>query len=299
MSLHGEAFALWRAERRSPTMQAMRRPPFVRGTTLPGFGPAFGLTLLWVGLIVLLPLTALVLRPWELGVAGVFASVTAPRVLSALRLSFGAALAAAAIDVPIGLLVAWVLVRFRFPGRRLFDAMVDLPFALPTAVAGISLTALYAPNGWIGRLLAPFGLQIAFAVPGILIALVFVGMPYVVRAIQPVLMDLPPELEEAAATLGATGPQILSRVVLPAILPALLTGFAMAFARAVGEYGSVIFIAGNMPGYTEIAPLLIVIRLEQYDYAGAAALALAMLVISGLILAALNVVQRRLRRKRA
>jgi len=272
----------------------MTRFRFVRGTTLPGFAPTFGLTLLWVGLIVLLPLVALVLRPWELGLAGVLASVTAPRVLSALRLSFGVALLAAALDVPLGLLIAWVLVRIRFPGRRLVDALVDLPFALPTAVAGIALTTLYAPNGWIGGLLAPFGVRIAFAVPGILVALVFVGLPYVVRAVQPVLMDLPAEPEEAAATLGATDSQVMLRVVLPAILPALLTGFALAFARAVGEYGSVIFIAGNMPGLTEIAPLLIVIRLEQYDYAGAAALALAMLLLSALILLAVNLVQRRL-----
>jgi sulfate transport system permease protein len=274
----------------------MTRFRFVRGTTLPGFAPTFGLTLLWVGLIVLLPLVALAVRPWELGLAGVLASVTAPRVLSALRLSFGVALLAAALDVPLGLLIAWVLVRIRFPGRRLMDALVDLPFALPTAVAGIALTTLYAPNGWIGRLLAPFGVRIAFAVPGILMALVFVGLPYVVRAVQPVLMDLPAEPEEAAATLGATDWQVMGRVVLPAILPALLTGFGLAFARAVGEYGSVIFIAGNMPGLTEIAPLLIVIRLEQYDYAGAAALALAMLLASALILLAVNLVQRRLRR---
>jgi sulfate transport system permease protein len=277
-------------------MCGMTRLRFVRGTTLPGFAPAFGLTLLWVGLIVLLPLLALALRPWELGLAGVVASVTAPRVLSALRLSFGAALLAAALDVPLGLLLAWVLVRMRFPGRRLVDGLVDLPFALPTAVAGIALTALYAPNGWIGALLAPLGVRVAFALPGIMVALVFVGMPYVVRAVQPVLMDLPAEPEEAAATLGASGLQVMLRVVLPAILPALLTGFALAFARAVGEYGSVIFIAGNMPGLTEIAPLLIVIRLEQYDYAGAAALALAMLLASALILLAVNLAQRRLRR---
>jgi sulfate transport system permease protein len=277
-------------------MRGMTRYRFVRGTPRPGFAATFGLTLLWVGLIVLLPLLALVLRPWELGLAGVLASVTAPRVLSALRLSFGAALLAAALDVPLGLLIAWVLVRIRFPGRRLVDALVDLPFALPTAVAGIALATLYAPNGWIGRLLAPFGVRIAFAVPGIMVALVFVGMPYVVRAVQPVLMDLPAEPEEAAATLGATDLQVMLRVVLPAIMPALLTGFALAFARAVGEYGSVIFIAGNMPGLTEIAPLLIVIRLDQYDYAGASALALAMLLASALILLAVNLAQRRLRR---
>jgi sulfate transport system permease protein len=277
-------------------MPAMTRLRFVRGSSLPGFAPTFALTLFWVGLIVALPLLALLARPWQLGFGGVLASVTAPRVLSALRLSFGAALFAAALDVPLGLLIAWVLVRIRFPGRRLLDALVDLPFALPTAVAGIALTALYAPNGWVGGLLAPLRVRIAFAVPGIMLALVFVGLPYVVRAIQPVLMDLPAEPEEAAATLGASGAQVMWRVVLPSIMPALLTGFALAFARAVGEYGSVIFIAGNMPGLTEIAPLLIVIRLEQYDYAGASALALVMLVIAALVLLTVNLVQRRLRR---
>jgi sulfate transport system permease protein len=219
-------------------------------------------------------------------------------VLAALQLSFGASLAAAAINVPLGLLVAWVLVRGRFPGRLLADALVDLPFALPTAVAGIALTTLYAPNGWIGRLAASFGVELAYALPGIMVALVFAGLPYVVRTVQPVLMDLPADVEEAAATLGARPRQILSHVVLPAILPALLTGFAMAFARAVGEYGSVIFIAGNMPGLTEIAPLLIVIRLEQFDYSGAAVLALAMLALSFAMLGAVNLVQQHLARSR-
>ncbi len=270
---------------------------FVRPNPLPGFGPAFGLTLTWVSLIVLIPLAALVVRPWSLGIAGVLASLGSPRVLAALELSFGASLGAAAINVPLGLLVAWVLVRGRFPGRQLADALVDLPFALPTAVAGIALTTLYAPNGWIGRLFAPFGVELAYAVPGIMVALVFAGLPYVVRTVQPVLMDLPADVEEAAATLGARPPQILVRVVLPAILPALLTGFAMAFARAVGEYGSVIFIAGNMPGLTEIAPLLIVIRLEQFDYSGAAVLALAMLALSFTMLAAVNLVQQLLARR--
>jgi sulfate transport system permease protein len=241
----------------------------------------------------------LALRPWSLGPAGVIATLQGPRVLAALRLSFGAALGAAAIAVPLGLLIAWVLVRGRFPGRRLADALVDLPFALPTAVAGIALTALYAPNGWIGALLAPLGVDVAYALPGIVLALLFVGLPYVVRCLQPVLMDLPADVEEAAATLGARPRQILRHVVLPAVLPALLTGFAMAFARAVGEYGSVIFIAGNMPGRTEIAPLLIVIRLEQFDYAGAAVLALAMLVLSFTMLAAVNLLQHSLLRRTA
>ena len=267
------------------------RHAFVRPSPLPAFRPAFGLAVTWVSLLVLIPLAALALRPWSLGISGVLAALHGPRVLAALELSFGAALGAAALDVPIGLVIAWALVRGRFPGRRLADALVDLPFALPTAVAGIALTALYAPNGWIGGLLAPLGIQIAYAVPGIIVALMFAGLPYVVRSLQPVLMDLQAEVEEAAATLGARPRQVLTRVVLPAILPALLTGFGMAFARAVGEYGSVIFIAGNMPGLTEIAPLLIVIRLEQFDYGGAAVLALAMLLVSFTILGLVNLLQ--------
>jgi sulfate transport system permease protein len=272
------------------------RGVFVHASPLPGFGPALGLTLAWVSVIVLMPLAALVMRPWSLGVGGVLASLGSARVLAALKLSFGASLAAAALTVPLGLLVAWVLVRGRFPGRGLADALVDLPLALPTAVAGIALTTLYAPNGWIGGLLAPFGVQLAYALPGIMVALVFAGLPYVVRTVQPVLMDLPAEVEEVAATLGARPLQIVARVVLPALLPALLTGFAMAFARAVGEYGSVIFIAGNMPGLTEIAPLLIVIRLEQFDVAGAAVLALAMLALSFAMLGAVNLLQHYLAR---
>jgi sulfate transport system permease protein len=263
---------------------------------LPGFGPALGLTLAWVGLLVLLPLTALALRPWELGLSGVLAAIASPRVLAALRLSFGVALGAALFNVPVGLLVAWVLVRVRFPGRRLVDALIDLPFALPTAVAGIAFTALYAPNGWVGSLFAPFGIKIAYGVPGIAVALVFVGLPYMVRTLQPVLADLPHDVEDAAATLGATRAQVIWRVVLPVLAPAAVAGFAMAFARAVGEYGSVIFIAGNMPGVSEIAPLLIVIHLEQFDYAGAAAIGLAMLLLSFAILAGLNLLQRHLRR---
>ena len=273
------------------------RHAFVRPSPLPAFRPAFGLAVTWVSLLVLIPLAALALRPWSLGISGVLAALHGPRVLAALELSFGAALGAAALDVPIGLVIAWALVRGRFPGRRLADALVDLPFALPTAVAGIALTALYAPNGWIGGLLAPLGIQIAYAVPGIIVALMFAGLPYVVRSLQPVLMDLQAEVEEAAATLGARPRQVLTRVVLPAILPALLTGFGMAFARAVGEYGSVIFIAGNMPGLTEIAPLLIVIRLEQFDYSGAAMLALAMLALSFTMLGAVNLMQQRLARR--
>jgi sulfate transport system permease protein len=263
---------------------------------IPGFGLAFGITLAWLGSIVLVPLMALAIKPWELGLAGVAASLGEPRVLASLRLSFGTALLASAVNVPLGLLIAWAIVRQRFPGRAVLDAAVDLPFALPTAVAGIALTAILAPNGWLGAPLAAFGWQVAFTPAGIVAALVFVGLPFIVRSVEPVLRDLAAEAEEAAATLGATRPQTLARVVLPALLPSILTGFGLAFARSVGEYGSVIFIAGNMPMVSEIAPLLIVIRLEQFDYAGAAAVGLAMLLLSFAILLALNLAQRALRR---
>jgi sulfate/thiosulfate transport system permease protein len=267
-----------------------------RRRVLPGFDLALGTTLLWLSAIVLVPLSALALRPWELGVTGVIQSLAEPRILAALRLSFGGALLAAALNVPLGLLIAWVLTRYEFPGRRLADAMVDLPFALPTAVAGVALTALYAPNGWLGApLAAAFGWRVAFTPAGVVVALAFVGLPFVVRTVEPVLRDLPLDAEEAAATLGATRAQTLRRVVFPALAPALLTGFGLAFARAVGEYGSVIFIAGNMPMVSEIAPLLIVTRLEQYDYAGAAAVGLAMLTFSFAILLVLNLLQRALR----
>ncbi|MFT8244269.1 sulfate ABC transporter permease subunit CysT [Roseomonas sp. BN140053] len=253
------------------------------------------MTLVWLAAIVLIPLAALALRPWELGLAGVWASVTEPRVLAALRLSFGAAALAAAFNVPLGLLLAWALVRYDFPGRRLADAMVDLPFALPTAVAGLALTAIFAPNGWLGAPLAQIGVKVAFTPLGVFVAMAFVGLPFVVRTVEPILRDLPPEAEESAATLGATRAQVLWRVVLPALAPALLTGFGLALARGVGEYGSVIFIAGNTPMWSEIAPLLIVTRLEQYNYAGAAAVGLAMLLISFAVLLALNLAQRWLR----
>ena len=270
-----------------------------RRDALPGFGLTLGVTLLWLSAIVLGPLAALALRPWELGVAGVLDSLAEPRVLAALRLSFGGALLAAALNVPLGLLLAWVLTRYDFPGRRLADAMVDMPFALPTAVAGVALTALYAPNGWLGEPLAEaFGWRVAFTPAGVLVALAFVGLPFIVRTVEPVLRDLPLETEEAAATLGATRAQTLRRVVFPALAPALLTGFGLAFARAVGEYGSVIFIAGNMPMVSEIAPLLIVTRLEQYDYAGAAAVGVAMLALSFAILLVVNLLQRALRPER-
>lgn len=262
-----------------------------RRSALPGFAPTLGITLTWLSLIVLIPLASLALRPWTLGVAGVWHSVTEPRVLAALRLSFGAASVAAAVNVPLGLLTAWVMVRYRFPGRNLADALIDMPLALPTAVAGIALTALFARNGWIGALLAPFGIKVAYTPLGVLVAMIFVGLPFVVRTLEPVIMDLPLDAEEAAATLGATRAQTLRRVVLPGLLPALLAGFAAALARGVGEYGSVIFIAGNMPMVSEIAPLLIVIRLEQLDYAGAAALGLVMLLVSFAILLLLNALE--------
>jgi len=268
-----------------------------RPSVLPGFGLTLGFSLTYLSLIVLIPLAGLVLRPVELGWSGFWAAVGAPRVLAALRLSFGASLIAATINAVFGLIVAWVLVRYRLPAKRVIDALVDLPFALPTAVAGIALASLYATNGWIGALFAPWGIKIAFTPLGIFIALVFIGLPFVVRTVQPVLQDFDREVEEASATLGASRRQTLFRVVLPALVPALLTGVALAFARAVGEYGSVIFIAGNMPFVSEIAPLLIVTRLEEFDYAGAAAIATVMLVISFAVLLAINSLQALARRK--
>lgn len=258
---------------------------------LPGFGLTFGFAILYLSLVVLMPLAALMLRPWELGLAGVWETITAPRVLSALRVSFGTAAIASMINAVFGLVVAWVLVRYEFPGKRILDAFVDLPFALPTAVAGIALTALYAPNGWFGEYLEAAGVKVAFTPLGIVVALTFIGLPFVVRTVQPVLAEAERELEEVAATLGASRTQTFCRVILPAILPAWLTGMALAFARAVGEYGSVIFIAGNLPLVSEIAPLLIVIELEQYDYAGAAAIGMAMLVLSFAILFCINLLQ--------
>ena len=266
----------------------------LRRSALPGFGLTLGITLAWLSLIVLIPLVALALRPWEIGIAGIWHSVSEPRVLAALRLSFVAAALAALLNVPLGLLVAWVIVRYRFPGRGLAEALIDMPLALPTAVAGIALTALFATKGWLGALLLPLGIKVAYTPLGVLVALMFVGLPFVVRTLEPVLLDLPRDAEEAAATLGATRWQTWRRVVLPALLPSLLVGFGAALARGVGEYGSVIFIAGNMPMISEIAPLVIVTRLEQLDYAGAAALALVMLVASFAILLGLNALQRRL-----
>ena len=260
-------------------------------SVLPGFPLALGLTLAYLGAIVIIPLAVLALKPWSLGALGVWRELTEPRVLAALRLSFTTSALAALVDAPLGLIISWTLVRYEFPGRRLIDALVDLPFALPTAVAGIALTTLYAPNGLMGALAAKVGIKTAYSQLGIFIALLFIGLPFVVRAIQPVLQDLDHEVEEAARTLGASDIQRVVQVVLPALAPALVSGASLAFARAVGEYGSVIFIAGNMPMKTEIAPLLIVIKLEQYDYAGAAAVGVAMVVIAFGSLLAINAVQ--------
>ena len=269
---------------------------FKRPSVLPGFGLTLGFAVAYLSIIVLLPLSALVLRPATLGLDGFLAVLTDARVLAALRLSFGAAFIAALVNAFFGLIVAWILVRYDFPGKRIVDALVDLPFALPTAVAGIALATIYAPNGWIGSLVAPLGIKIAFTPLGVLLALIFIGLPFVVRSLQPVLQDLDKEVEEAAVSLGANRWQTFRLVILPAVMPALLTGFALAFARAVGEYGSVIFIAGNMPLVSEIAPLLIVIKLEQFDYAGAAAIGVIMLAASFLILLLINLVQRWSRR---
>ena len=267
-------------------------------SALPGFGPAMAVTVGWVGLIVVAPLAALVFKALGAGPAGLVASLAQPRVFAALRLSFGCAALASLVALPLGLLLAWVLVRLRFPGRRLLDSLVDLPFALPTAVAGITLTDLFGPNGLLGAPLTRLGIKVAYTPLGILVALVFVSIPFVVRTTEPVLRDLPPEMEEAAETLGASPWQTLCRVVLPALAPALLVSFGLAFARGVGEYGSVIFIAGNMPMVSEIAPLLIVTRLQEFDYAGAACIGLAMLAGSLLVLSGLSALQRRLERSR-
>ncbi|MFC5527570.1 sulfate ABC transporter permease subunit CysT [Rhodanobacter ginsengisoli] len=268
----------------------------MRKRVLPGFGISLGYALAYVGLIVLLPLAALAWKASGIGLHGLLHLLESPRTLAALKLSFGGAVLAALINVFIGLLVAWVLVRYRFPGRRLLDALIDLPFALPTAVAGIALTALYAPNGWLGRWLVPMGIQVAYAPLGVLLAMVFVGFPFVVRTLQPVLQSLERDVEEAAESLGATRRQTFLRVILPLLVPTLLTGFALALARAVGEYGSVIFIAGNIPMRSEIAPLLIVQKLEEFNYAGAAALGVVMLTFSFILLLLIAVLQRWSRR---
>lgn len=260
-------------------------------SVLPGFGIGLGVSLAYLGLVVLVPLAGVFVRAFELEPAEMWRILTSKRVLSALELSFGAAFLAASINAVFGALVAWVFVRYRFPGKRFFDAVIDLPFALPTAVAGIALTTLYAKNGWFGQVLEPAGLKVAFAPAGIVVALTFIGLPFVVRALQPVLEDAERELEEAAAALGANRLQTVVRVILPALVPAWLTGFALAFARGVGEYGSVIFIAGNLPMKSEIAPLLIIIKLEEFDYAGATLIATTMLVFAFVALLAINLLQ--------
>jgi sulfate ABC transporter, permease protein CysT len=272
---------------------------FKRHSVLPGFNLALGFTLVYLSLIVLIPLSAAFIRTSALTWPEFWAMVTTPRVMASYRLTFGASFAAALVNAVFGFLVAWILVRYRFRGKKLVDALVDLPFALPTAVAGIVLTALYSGNGWIGQYFEPFGIKIAFTPIGIFIALTFIGLPFVVRTVQPVLEDIEWELEEAAATLGASRLQTFVKVIFPTIFPALTTGFALAFARAIGEYGSVIFIAGNMPMISEITPLLIVTKLEQYDYAGATALAVVMLVISFVMLLIINLLQWWSRRRSA
>jgi sulfate transport system permease protein len=277
----------------APPLPAAAPPVRRRGTrrVLPGFKLTLGYTLLYLSLIVLIPLSALVFKTFTLTWDQFWSAVTGPRVLASYRLTFGASLFAALVNVVFGLLIAWVLVRYKFPGKRIVDALVDLPFALPTAVAGIALTALLAGNGWIGQYLEPLGIRLAFTPAGVVIALIFIGLPFVVRTVQPVLEDTEKELEEAAACLGATRLQTFTRVIFPAIAPALLTGFSMAFARGIGEYGSVIFIAGNMPMISEITPLIIIGKLEQYDYAGATAVAVVLLVISFLLLLVINALQ--------
>jgi len=270
---------------------------FRQPSVIPGFGLTFGFTITWFSLIILIPLLGLAIRSAGLGPSGFWQAATDPRVLGALRVSFVTAILAALINTVFGTLIAWVLVRYRFPGRRIFDAVIDLPFALPTAVAGIALTAIYAPNGIIGALLAPLGWRIAYTPAGIVIAMIFIGLPFVVRTIQPILEEVSHEVEEASATLGANRFQTVTRVVLPSLTPAILTGFALAFARGVGEFGSVIFIAGNIPYVSEIAPLLIFIRLQEYNYVGATVIATVMLLISFALLFAINLIQAWSRRR--
>ena len=275
----------------------MSRVPWKAPSPLPGFGVTLGFTLAYLCAIVLIPLLALIARAARLGFAGIGAIAVDPRVLASLRVTFGAALMAAVIDVVFGALIAWTLTRYRFPGRRLLDALVDLPFALPTAVAGISLATLYAPNGWFGAALARIGVKVAYTRAGILVALIFVGLPFVVRTVQPIIEDLDARLEEASATLGANRLQTLRRVLAPQLAPALSTGMALAFARGVGEYGSVIFIAGNIPYVSEITPLLIIVKLEEYNYGGATAIAAIMLAVSFAMLLVINSAQNWSRRR--
>ena len=268
-------------------------------SVLPGFNIALGYTVLYLSLLVLIPLSAAFFKTFTLSWDVFWAGVSAPRVVAAYQLSFGASLAAALINAVFGLLIAWVLVRYDFPGRRVIDALVDLPFALPTAVAGIALAAIYAPNGWLGKPLADLGIKVAFTPLGVLVALTFIGLPFVVRTVQPVLEDMEKELEEAAQSLGASQWQTFARVILPTVMPAVITGFTLAFARALGEYGSVIFIAGNMPMVSEITPLIVITKLEQYDYAGATAVAVVMLTASFVLLLLINYLQWWSRKRRA
>ncbi|MBN9345449.1 MAG: sulfate ABC transporter permease subunit CysT [Devosia sp.] len=286
----------------SPAHPAKAGWTFVKPSVVPGFGLTFGYTLLYLSLIVLIPIIGLFLKAAQVPLEDIVRIATAPRTLNALRVSFGASFIAALVNIVFGLIVAWVLVRYKFPGRRLMDAVVDLPFALPTAVAGIALSTLYAPKGWIGWLVSAngplhLGWKIAYTPTGIVIALIFIGLPFVVRTVQPVLEEFEAELEEAAATLGANRWQTISMVILPRLMPAILTGFSLAFARAVGEYGSVIFIAGNLPNVSEIAPVLIVIKLEEFDQAGAAVIAGIMLVIAFVMLFVINLIQAWARRR--
>lgn len=278
----------------APILPVSRKAPF---RVLPGFRLSLGFTLFYLTLIVLIPLSAVFLKTFTMTWDAFVSAVTSPRVMASYRLTFGASLLAAFINVIFGGVVAWVLVRYKFPGKRIIDALVDLPFALPTAVAGIALTTLYSQNGWIGRYLEPLGIKVAFTPLGVLVALTFIGLPFVVRTVQPVLEDAERELEEAAASLGASRLQTFARVIFPTVFPALLTGFALAFARATGEYGSVVFIAGNMPMVSEITPLFIITKLEQYDYAGATAIAVVMLVVSFALLLTINLLQAWVRKR--
>ena len=283
----------------APEDSPVSLPRLVQPSVLPGFGLTLGITLLYLGLIVLIPLGALVVKASGLTWEQFWTTVSDERVMASYKLSFGAALIAAMINVIFGVLLAWVLVRYRFPGRSIVDAIVDLPFALPTAVAGIALTTLYVPNGWLGHLLAPLGIKVAYAPLGIVIALTFIGLPFVVRTVQPVLEELGSDVEEAAASLGASRWATITRIIIPELWPAVLTGFALAFARAVGEYGSVVFISGNLPMKTEITPLLIITKLEQYQYAEATAIAVVMLVASFILLLIVNLLQRWITRRRS
>lgn len=274
----------------------MAAAPFKRSSVLPGFWPAFSYSVLYLSLVVLIPLSSVFLKSATTSWEHIWRSISSPAVVASYRLSFGASIVAGLISMCVGFLIAWVLVRYDFPGRSLADALVDLPFALPTAVAGIALTSLYADNGWVGSYLAKLGIKVAFTPLGVVVALTFIGLPFVVRSVQPVLADADQELEEAATSLGASRWQVFTRVIIPMVRPALLTGFAMALARGLGEYGSVIFISGNMPMKTEITPLLIVTKLQQYDYAGATAIAAVMLIASFFLLFAINLLQRRSRK---